>query len=115
MYTGEWMGGLPHGYGMYVSKDKYEGTFSNGLKFGFGEEEFGNGDKYVGMSYAIQESTSTVWRKATESTSGLTAASTKETSSREFDMDTEYGRTKRKFIKAVIGWIKRKVSVFING
>jgi hypothetical protein len=39
---------LPHGYGTFNGKDKYEGNFSNGLKFGTGEEVFNNGDKYNG-------------------------------------------------------------------
>lgn len=37
MYIGEWHGGLPHGTGVYIGKDRYEGNFLNGLKFGFGE------------------------------------------------------------------------------
>jgi hypothetical protein len=37
MYSGQWHGGLPHGFGVYLGKDKYEGSFSNGLKYGFGE------------------------------------------------------------------------------
>lgn len=48
IYSGEWQGGLPHGTGIYISQDKYEGSFSNGLKFGYGEETFSNGDKYIG-------------------------------------------------------------------
>jgi len=37
MYIGDWLGGLPHGEGLYISKDRYQGSFLNGLKFGFGE------------------------------------------------------------------------------
>jgi hypothetical protein len=48
MYHGEWLGGLPHGLGVYSSQDNYKGTFSNGLKYGLGEEHFANGDRYIG-------------------------------------------------------------------
>lgn len=37
MYTGDWMGGLPHGEGKYLSTDFYEGQFCNGMKYGSGE------------------------------------------------------------------------------
>jgi len=36
IYSGEWLSGLPHGLGIYLAKDKYEGNFANGLKHGFG-------------------------------------------------------------------------------
>lgn len=48
MYTGDWLGGLPHGNGKYLSGDFYEGNFCNGMKYGHGEEIFQNGDRYVG-------------------------------------------------------------------
>ena len=48
MYTGEWLGGLPHGEGKYLSSDYYVGQFCNGMKYGSGEEIFQNGDRYTG-------------------------------------------------------------------
>jgi len=44
------MGGLPHGEGILIGKDKYIGSFANGLKYGYGEEFFSNGDLYSGKT-----------------------------------------------------------------
>ena len=83
LFTGDWQGGLPHGTGIYIGKDKYEGNFLNGLKFGFGEETFSNSDKYIGISIVTQDSMSTVLLMVMGNTSGLMAASTREILSRE--------------------------------
>jgi hypothetical protein len=48
MYSGDWLGGLPHGNGKYLCGDYYEGQFCNGMKYGGGEETFKNGDRYIG-------------------------------------------------------------------
>jgi hypothetical protein len=48
MYSGDWLGGLPHGNGKYLCGDYYEGQFCNGMKYGGGEETFKNGDRYCG-------------------------------------------------------------------
>lgn len=50
---------MPHGAGIYIGsghEEKYEGSFSNGLKYGFGDEAFGNGDKYAGKYFIIKVS-----------------------------------------------------------
>lgn len=55
-YAGDWLGGLPHGKGLYIGKGKYEGNFVNGKKYGEGLEYFSNGDYYVGSNLLIQAS-----------------------------------------------------------
>ena len=112
---GEWQGGLPHGAGTYLGKDRYEGNFLNGLKFGFGEENFSNGDKYIGILLFIQDSTSIALRMGMGNIFGLTKVCTKGISSRESDMAMESGRTKTKFIRGTIGLTRRRDSEFTPG
>merc|ERR1711964_107356 len=49
-YDGEWMKGLPHGYGemTWADGDVYDGEWKNGRPCGYGEMTYANGDVYVG-------------------------------------------------------------------
>ena len=112
---GEWQGGLPHGSGVYLGKDRYEGNFLNGLKFGFGEETFSNGDKYVGNQLSTKASTSIAWQMDTESTFGLTRVSIRVILSRESDMDMGFGQMTMKPTRDTIDLIRSKALASISG